>query len=212
MVNAFLANDQKDVLFIPLVVKGYRTKIYQEKAVEKIQQQKKSEISSDSETEFEDVGESSSKEEPSDSLSFRERLVSYFRGFIHFLRGGSLESHIVLITVRKKEGGSYEVEYYDPKGRSISDLCKVAGKEADGSVSEHPITQYMDKIIARTGGGSPIYYHQGRLAADQSIFNRTECGFHVIRRALSVAKPDEKVDRNISSVAAAALKIINSEE
>lgn len=216
-VQNFMGNEKQQVLFIPLVIKGYSTPASQESHKKEMPQISEESSPAKEEVELEDefsyLEEPSSKNSPPPSRSLRETIVFFFKGFIHFLRGGSFENHIVLITLRKTEDG-LQIEYYDPKGRPVSDLSIVEEKGADNSISRHSIEEYMQRVAktvkSSTTSITTTYHHQGRLAADQSIFNKNKCGFCVIRRALTIVHPKEKIAKDISSISEKALNVIRS--
>ncbi|MBS0649587.1 MAG: hypothetical protein JSR93_00350 [Verrucomicrobia bacterium] len=126
----------------------------------------------------------------------------------HFLCGGSVENHIVMLTVSKKDNNSYEVEYYDPKGRGVSS-SQIIQYSKDTQNVEGVINTVFNTLSEGNAKRVDLTYHnQGRLYSDQSIFNKVDCGYYVMQRAAEAAGRTDFGFTNIGDIADRAYAVI----
>ncbi len=141
----------------------------------------------------------------SNPTSFIQNVIYYVKMLAHFLRGGCVEDHIVMISVIKNNNASYQLEYYDPKGRDSSNSQIIRYSQN---------TQNTKKVIntvqTALGAGNVelVYHNQGRFSANQSIFNGVDCGYLVIRRWAQIAGLKNFDKTTIITIASRALTLI----
>lgn len=137
---------------------------------------------------------------------FFEAAVYYAGMVAHFFSGGCIENHIVMLTAIRNEDGSFKLEYYDPKGRDVtsSQIIRYSNN-----------TQNVEKVIntVKTALGKDnvnlVFHNNGRISADQSIFNAIDCGYLVIRRCAQIAGRKDFEFTNIATIASRALALIS---
>lgn len=139
-----------------------------------------------------------------------QRISHFFGAIKHFLQGGCIESHSVLLTVKKDEKGEgFSVEYYDPKGRSPNTRQSIQ----DIGSNTNPLPYTIVDCFAEIENQFKVkvtQYKQGRFEADQSIFNTNECGFFVINRILEQSNIEDyrAAVRNLADLVKVAQGII----
>jgi hypothetical protein len=134
-----------------------------------------------------------------------QNAVYYVKMLVHFLCGGCIENHIVMLTVIKNNDGSYRLEYYDPKGRDVSDSQIIRYSQNNQNVVK------VINTVARALGPKNVrlvFHNQGRWSANQSILNGIDCGYFVIRRCARISGLKNFGSTDIATIASRALTFI----
>ena len=188
-VEEFKNDHSKTKLFIPIVIEGYR-----------------------------------SLHANDDRSGFIAHALYYMKMLGHFLRGGCIEDHIVMLSAHriKETVNAFYCEYYDPKGRNVNELQFVKGSNQELNVRDMiknvqlTLDKHYECCSAKRNDGfwywnynTYLYNHNnGRISADQSIFNTVDCGYLVMRRCAQLAEQEGFESTDIGTIGSKALSLV----
>ena len=126
------------------------------------------------------------------------------QGVQGLLNGACYEGHAILITIKFSDNWkTVTMEYYDPKGREISDAdrCQDTGE---------PLTKLLNqtRAIFCTNSGWPAEFFSSSRQ-DQQLLNTTDCVLHVTHHIKRHAQGDMKLTEKIDDTRIETLDFID---